>query len=90
MGYLEFVSGIKWICDYLEIPNYLMVRYKSTTQGEKTYESEEQFWAHLLGAKFYDGKVKKQKLHEGDIVVLKSFQLSPWMSRLPGLYWTHD
>ena len=90
MRYREIIGGVKWICDYLEIPNYLMIRYKSITQGEKIYESEEQFWAHLLGAVFYDESVKKQELHEGDIVVLKSFQLSPWVSRLPGLYWTHD
>jgi len=90
MRFREIVSGIKWICDYLEIPNYLLIKYKSVTQGEKIYESEEQFWAHLLGAIFHDRNVKKQELHEGDIVVLKSFQLTPWISRLPGLYWTQD
>lgn len=90
MGYPEIVSGVKWICDYLEIPNYLLVKYKSITEGEKIYESEEEFWAHLLGAIFHDRRIKKQELHEGDIVVLKSFQLSPWISRLPGLYWTQD
>ena len=48
------------------------------------------FRSHLLGSIFYENNAKKQELHEGDIVVLKSFQLSPWVSRLPGLYWTHD
>lgn len=90
MGLRDITSGIKWICDYLEIPNYLLLKYKSGVAGEHNYSNEGEYWSDILGPLFKKSSRKSAKLHEGDVVVLKSFQLSPWVSRMPGLFWTHD
>ncbi len=83
-----FLGFAKWIIDYLEIPNYLSIRTRSVLQGEKIYGSEEEFWSDVLGPSFYKSKAKNPVTREGDVVILKNFQLSPWCPRLPGLYWT--
>lgn len=82
------IGTAKWIMDYLEIPNYLMVRAKGTFQGEKTYTSEEEYWRDVLGPVFYKRPLRNPVKREGDVLILKNFQLSPWSPRLPGLYWT--
>lgn len=79
-----------WIKDYLEVPNYLLVKYKQISQGEKVYDSEEKCWRDLLGPTFYKKPYRNPKTLIGDIVVLKNFQLSPWFPHNPGLYWTRD
>ena len=78
----------KWIIDYLEIPNYLYIKSKGLVEGEKIYDSEEHYWNDLLGPAFHSRRLKNPRIHEGDVVVLKNFQLSPWFPRVPGLYWT--
>ncbi len=90
MRFREILIGAKWICDYLEIPNYLMVRYTGAIEGEKKYTKEETFWRDLLGSVFYDNALQKPRLFEGDVVTLNRFQLSQWVSRMPGLYWTDE
>lgn len=78
----------KWIIDYLEIPNYLYIKSKGLIEGEKIYDSEEHYWNDLLGPAFHSRRLKNPRIHEGDVVVLKNFQLSAWFPRVPGLYWT--
>ncbi len=82
------IGTAKWIMDYLEIPNYLMVRAKGTLEGEKIYTSEEEYWRDVLGPAFYKRPLRNPAKREGDVLILKNFQLSPWSPRLPGLYWT--
>jgi len=86
----EVLSGVKWICDYLEIPNYLLLRLTGKMKGENKYDNEENFWCDILGNAYSSNRLHKVRLFEGDVVVLKSFQLSPWASRMPGLYWTEE
>ncbi len=78
------------ITEYLEIPNYLLVKYKQFSQGEKVYDSEEKYWHDLLGPIFYKKPYRNPKTLVGDIVLLRNFQLSPWFPYNPGLYWTYD
>ncbi len=82
------LGAASWVIDYLEIPNYLNVRTRGLFQGEKTYDCEERFWRDVLGPSFHGARAKNSVTREGDVVVLKNFQLSPWCPRLPGLYWT--
>lgn len=84
------VGVAKWIVDYLEIPNYLHVKSKSILEGEKTYESEEEYWHDLLGPSFHKTTLRNPKIREDDCIVLKNFQLSQWFPKNPGLYWTND
>ena len=86
----EIALGVAhWIKDYLEIPNYLLVKYRQLSQGEKVYDSEEKYWRDLLGPTFYRKPYRNPKTIIGDIVVLKNFQLSQWFPHNPGLYWTN-
>ena len=85
-----FIGAARWIIDYLEIPNYLSVKARSVMDGEKVYTSEKQYWRDLLGPVFYKSRRKNPTLKEGDVVVLKNFQLSQWSPRYPGLYWSHS
>ncbi len=78
-----------WIKDYLEIPNYLLVKYKQISQGEKVYDSEEKCWRDLLGPIFYKKPYRNPRTLIGDVVLLRNFQLSPWCPYNPGLYWTY-
>ncbi len=78
----------RWIGDYLEIPNYMLVRAHGFISGEKQYQTEEPFWRDVLGPVFFKKPLSKPRTVEGDVVVLRSFQLSPWAPRLPGLFWT--
>ncbi len=82
------LGAARWIIDYLEIPNYLSIRARGVFQGEKIYDCEEGFWRDVLGPSFHGTRVRNPVTREGDIIVLKNFQLSPWCPRLPGLYWT--
>ena len=84
------LAAASWIKDYLEIPNYLLVKYKQFSQGEKVYDSEEKYWRDLLGPVFYKKPYRNPKILLGDIVLLRNFQLSPWVPYNPGLYWTFD
>jgi len=85
----EFIVGAaRWIIDYLEIPNYLSLKARRIFEGEKTYNSEEHYWNDILGPIFHKRKLRNPVIREGDVVVLRNFQLSPWSPRLPGLYWT--
>lgn len=87
----DTILGVaKWIIDYLEIPNYLLVKAKGYSEEEKVYESEEKYWHDVLGPSFFKTRLKNPKTFEGDVVVLKNFQLSQWFPRVPGLYWTSD
>jgi hypothetical protein len=82
------VGAARWVIDYLEIPNYLNVQVKGMIHGEKTYNCEETFWRDVLGPSFHGSRAKNAVTREGDVVVLRNFQLSHWYPRLPGLYWT--
>ena len=85
----EIASGVgKWVADYLELPNYLFVRARGFMEGEKVYTSEEQYWHDLLGPSFLRTRLRRPILLEGQVVVLRNFQLSEWFPRVPGLYWT--
>lgn len=84
------LMAAKWVKDYLEIPNYLSVRVAGISQGEKIYNSEEEYWRDTLGPIFYKKSLINPKLRIGDVVVLKNFQLSPWHPSYPGLFWTHN
>jgi len=84
------LAAASCIKDYLEIPNYLLVKYKQFSQGEKIYNSEEKYWRDLLGPVFYRNPYRNPKILIGDIVLLRNFQLSPWVPYNPGLYWTYD
>lgn len=83
-----FLAAARWVIDYLEIPNYLYVSTRGALQKEKIYRSEEAFWRDVLGPSFYRSRMKNPVAREGDVIVLKNFQLSDWCPRLPGLYWT--
>ncbi|MFX0201305.1 MAG: hypothetical protein ACFFCW_34740 [Candidatus Hodarchaeota archaeon] len=83
-----FLGAARWIIDYLEIPNYLSIRTRGVTQGEKRYDCEKAFWRDVLGRSFRGSHMKNPVTREGDVVILQNFQLSPWCPRLPGLYWT--
>lgn len=85
----EIAYGVgKWVVDYLELPNYLFVRARGFMEGEKIYTSEEQYWRDLLGPSFSSSGLRRPRLLEGQVVVLRNFQLSEWFPRVPGLYWT--
>ncbi len=83
------LMAASWIKDYLEVPNYLLVKCKQLSQGEKVYNSEDKYWHDILGPTYYKNPRRNPKTLIGDVVVLKNFQLSPWFPRNPGLYWTH-
>jgi hypothetical protein len=57
-------------------------------EGEKTYDSEEKYWHDVLGPSFVNTKLKNPKIFDGDVVIFKNFQLTQWVPRIPGLYWT--
>ena len=85
----EIAYGVgKWVVDYLELPNYLFVRARGFMEGEKVYTSEDQYWRDLLGPLFSGNRLRRPRLLEGQVVVLRNFQLSEWFPRVPGLYWT--
>jgi hypothetical protein len=66
------------------------VKARSVYEGERVYDSEKKYWHDLLGPIFFKTRRKNPKIKEGDVVVLKNFQLSPWSPRYPGLYWTRS
>ena len=78
----------KWVIEYLELPNYIMVRGKGLLKGEKRYTDESVFWKDVLGPTFCSRPRKNAKTKKNEVIVLEGFQLSEWFPRIPGLYWT--
>ncbi|MCB7128797.1 MAG: hypothetical protein J3T61_04595 [Candidatus Brocadiales bacterium] len=77
------------LSDYLQLPSYLKLKWRKFSKKDSyTYENEEAFWFDALGPIFYERPRRNRRLVGGEIIRLKNLQLTDWVPRLPGLYWT--
>jgi hypothetical protein len=79
---LRAVTAVRTAKDYVALPGYRALPPQAPSATVWEYRDEKDFWADVLG----DGK-PGQRLVAGDQVSLKTFRLSTWVPRVPGLYW---
>ena len=80
------VVGGFW--SHLNLRRYAALRYLESRRGSATYGTEEEFWRDLIGPSFYRGNARERELAINDVIELKGFQLTEWIPRAPGVFWT--
>ncbi len=79
---LRAVTAVRTAQDYVKLPGYHhVVPQAAPTNKPREYQDNWQFWQDVLG---YSGH---STVRRGERVLLRDFTLSPWVPRVPGLYW---
>jgi len=82
---LRAVTAVRTAQDYVKLPGYNHLipagAEVAPAAAPREYQDNWQFWQDVLG---YSGQTT---LRRGERVILKGFTLSPWVPRVPGLYW---
>lgn len=77
------------ISDYYKLGEYFRIKWKGRGGKSKEYTTEAIFWRDALGSQYYEYIQKfKRKLLGGEVIRLKSFNLTEWFPWTPGRYWT--
>jgi hypothetical protein len=69
---------------HLNLGRYGSIRYLAATRGIRAYQQEEDFWRDVIASN------TNTPLQIGDVVELTEFQLTEWVPRAPGVWWTDE
>ncbi len=76
------VTAVRTAQDYVKLPGYRNLSAWQPSRLVQEYRDEKAFWFDVLG---YGDEARAPSA--GDQIVLRGFRLSPWVARVPGLYW---
>src|SRR5688500_9404437 len=79
---MRAVTAVRTVQDYVKLPGYNLLPQPKPTGEVRDYYNDQPFWHDVLGY-----TTTQSALRRGERVLLRNFTLSPWVPRVPGLFW---
>jgi hypothetical protein len=76
------------VIGYYNLPAYGRARYHAFRGNIIKYNKEEDYWKDAIGPYFHIPSYTN--LHDGQLVELNNFEITEWVPRCPGLFWTRE